>query len=97
MAQLSLDDVVWHPVTALTAALGTVSSVADVGVIDALWATIWSQTGMLFTTFSIAGWSLAPQVSFLPAGLLSQLAIVAGVLYLVKLADRFWDSFQSRL
>lgn len=90
-------DIIAHPATVLTALLGALAQIASIGVVDALWSTIWGQAGVLFTALSISGLTLGPEIAFIPDALLTQLALLAGVIYVAKLADRFLDSFQARL
>ena len=76
--------------TAIAHALGFGPVVAAVGV-------IWANISTVFTFFSLAGFTLAPAVAWLPAGPLTAAALAAAGLYLTKLGSRMLDRFDSRL
>lgn len=51
----------------------------------------------MFTAFSILGYTVAPEIPSLPAGAFKALAILFGVIAVVKILDSIWESLKRRL
>ena len=66
------------------------TSIAIIGVLS-------DQAFNLFTAFSVAGFTLAPEFEWLPAGTIQGLALFFGVVIVVKIADSVWDSIKGNL
>lgn len=56
---------------------------------------IWMSAGSLFSALSISAFTLGDAVAWLPADLLSQLALFIGVVYVMKLLHDVWRSFNE--
>lgn len=62
----------------------------------ALAAVLVDQSMNIFTAASIAGFTLAPEVPWLPAKVIQLIAIVAGSIVVVKIILSVWDRIKAR-
>jgi hypothetical protein len=76
-------DLIEHPGTIITVAVGVVSQFATLPLVDPLISVILQQSGALFTAASITGFTIAPQVEWLPVDIIQTLAIVVGALFVL--------------
>jgi len=84
----STRDIIRHPVTVLTTALASASSLFSLPFIDPLFAVLWGNLAQLFTAASISAFTIAPNIDlpFAAAGEALQItAILLGVAYAGKL------------
>lgn len=63
----------------------------------ALTNVMFADAASLFTALSIMGFTVAPELPSIPAGAFQSLALVFGVIVVVKTAERIWDSLEKRL
>jgi hypothetical protein len=82
----------------LTAVLGAIAF-DPTGAVVAILATVASSADILFTVFSIFGFTVAPEVPRFAdwAPYLQGAAIGFGILFALTLLDRFWDNLMERL
>ncbi len=93
----TLSDVVRSPVTWAAGLIPIAGKFAGVPVFMAMFDVIWANAGTAFTVASVAGWSLAPEFSFIPEGPLSILALAMGVIFLAKKGSELTDAVEDRL
>lgn len=84
MPELSLGEIIAHPASKATALVGVLGGVLKLPLLAALWAGLWGQLGTLFTVTSIFGFTVAPQVSFVPTEGSKVVALVAAGLFATK-------------
>ncbi|WP_338740382.1 hypothetical protein [Haloplanus salilacus] len=88
MAELSLREVVGHPASKATAVVGLLGGLLNLPVLGAIWAGLWTQLPTVFTVTSIFGFTVAPELSFIPTQTAKVVALlVAGLYVLKKLLD----------
>jgi hypothetical protein len=88
VAELSLREFIAHPASKATALVGVLGGVLNMPVLGVLWGGLWAQLGTVFTVLSIGGFTVAPEVSFLPTQVMKVAALVVAALYgLKKLLD----------
>ena len=97
----SIEEFAKHPVTILTAALGTVSQLFQVPFLDALIATAWSQISVLFTGMSVFAFTVIPNVDLGEWAWLGSAAesaaIVLAIGYGAKLLIQAFGQFDEEL
>jgi hypothetical protein len=91
-----LDRILTHPVTVVTAAVGTLASLVQVPVLSALVGVIWAKAGTIFAVVSVSISQLGPQIGIEPSTQQAVL-LVAGALYIGRLLDKLWDAVEVRL
>lgn len=90
-------EVVTHPIATASALVALVASVLNVPFIDAVVGVAWANAGTLFTVLSVSGFTLAPEVPWLPAEPLTIAALVAGALFVATQLDKLAESLTERL
>lgn len=88
-----------HPATILAAVLSIVGITVKAAAIHAFVGAVWAQAGTMFTVASVAAFSLIPHLP-VPGWVQSiaiAAAIVAGVLYVLKLSLRVYNRFERRI
>lgn len=97
----TLEDLVLHPVTVLSAGAVSLAHVLHLAWLDAFFAVIWGNLAPLFTAVSISAFTVVPNVDL---GVLSPLsntlqvtAIALGVAYAGKLAYGVYKEVQRKL
>lgn len=63
----------------------------------ALLSVLYSNATGLFTAASIAGFTVAPEVPYLPEGMLQGAALLFGVVVILSILGQIWDSIKDRL
>lgn len=92
-----------HPLTWTIGAVTSVIAVAfatlgdPVSAIAAILAVFSGQASNIFTAASIAGFTLAPVIGPEWAGTLQRIAVLFGIVVVVKILDSVWDSIKGRL
>lgn len=94
-----------EPVNWFLGGLGAIASVLaalafdPTGAVAAVVLTILQQAGTLFTVLSIAGFTVAPNVSSLEPYVpwLQGAAIGTGIIFGLVLLDRVWENFKERV
>ncbi len=94
---MELTDILTQPAAVATALGGALLQLLGVAWIDPFIGVLFANIGTLFTALSIAGFTIAPEVGWLPEGTLTTLTLVAAGLYVLKLLDSFVDQLQQRL
>lgn len=94
--KLSVRDIITHPLSVVSGVIATLSAFLSAPWLDALMATVWGQSGTLFTFFSVGASTIGPVLPF-PVRWLEIAAIIAAVVFALKLADRVYDHYKSRL
>ncbi|WP_049934658.1 hypothetical protein [Haloplanus natans] len=97
MTKLTLREAVSHPATVASTLVAVVGGALNLPVFGALATVAWAKAASIFTALSVAGFSLAPRVAFLPEGMLTALAIAAGLLYVAKIAYGVYQNLDTRL
>lgn len=96
MSKLTLMDLVRHPATVAAAVTGVLGGVLEVKLFAAVFAVVWQSAGTIFTAASVAGFTLCSELDFVPAcSQLQVVALLAGVVFVVKLADKVVDNFRE--
>lgn len=85
---LSLRDLLSHPASKATGLVALLGGILKLPLLAAIWAGLWGQLGTAFTVVSIFGFTVAPEVSFVPTQGAKVLALSLAALYgLKKLLD----------
>jgi|GEM_PF-2731476 len=84
MPELSLRGIIAHPVSKATAIVGVLGGVMNLPVLAAVWTTIWTQIGTVFTVTSIFGFTIAPEIPAIDTELAKIVALLAAGLYASK-------------
>ena len=94
---MSVREVLTDPLTVALSSAAALMHMLGVGWIEAVVAVVWTQLPTIFTVLSISGFTLAPELSWLPEEPLTAAALVVAGLYVVKLSDDVIDQIQERL
>ncbi len=97
MADLTLSDVVRHPVTMASALVSVLGGVLNAPVLAAVFDTVWLSAGKLFGVASLAAFTIAPEVAFLPESPLVAAALSLGAIVAVKKLRDVYKRFQTEL
>jgi len=94
---MTLKELLTQPVTVATSAGLAIAHVLGIGWIDPVITVVLANIPTIFTALSISGFTLAPEVAWLPEETLTTLALVAGGIYVLTLVDRVIDQIQTRM
>lgn len=94
---LSLREAVTHPASLATVLTGFLGGLMHLPLVAGLWAALWGSLGSLFPAASIAAFTLASEVPWLPREPLVIIALVLGALYVLKLLSKAYKKFQANL
>jgi hypothetical protein len=94
---MTLKELLTRPVTIATSGALGLAHLLGIAWIDPLIQVVIANIATIFTIFSISGFSLAPEVAWLPEETLTKLALVAGGIYVLTLVDRVIDQIQNRM
>lgn len=94
---MELTDILTQPVAVATAVGGALLQLLGVTWIDPFVGVLFANIGTLFTALSISGFTIAPEVAWLPEDTLTTLTLVAAGVYVLKLLDRFADQLGDKL
>lgn len=67
------------------------------GIVATVLTVIFSQATNLFTAGSIMGFTVAPEISWLPAWPIQAAAIGLGLIVVGKIVSGVWDRFKARV
>ena len=93
----TLTELATKPVTLATATGGALLQALGVAWIDPVVSVIFGNIGTVFTALSISGFTIAPELAWLPEDTLTTLTLVVAGLYVLKLLDRLADQIKQRL
>ena len=87
----TLGDIVQHPLTVLSGAVGAASYLFQIPFLDAFASTIWNSSGAIlqFATYL----QLAGLGGVLPGNTLQILIAVSAAIMAIKLGDGLWSRF----
>ena len=88
----TIDNVITHPLTVVSTILGLVGSIFHVPFLSALIGTIWAKAGIVFGFVSVS-----TTIGWLPAGTGQIAMTIAGAMFLGRMLERLWNSYQSRV
>lgn len=96
---MKLRDYIEHPVALISGFLGAIGLAVKPGIIMAVLMTVWGSAGTIFTASSLFAWTISPNVDALApyADIFQTLALLAALLFLLKLSDRTFDNFERNL
>lgn len=97
LTDLRPGEIVTHPWTTATVVIGVVGGVLQVPLVAALWDVLWSQAGALFAALSVTGFTLAPEVPWLPTQTIQVAALVAGGLFVLTRLHKVWTALREQL
>lgn len=84
MADLSLGEIIAHPASKAAAVVGVLGGLLNLPVLGAIWAGLWTQLPTVFTVTSIFGFTVAPELAFVPTQTAKIVALVVAGLYVLK-------------
>lgn len=93
--ELSLREVLTHPLAVATALVSALGGALGVPVFTAAWGALWATAGKAFAFVSLVAFTLAPRVDFVPEQPLVVLALVLGGIVIVKRGWRWLRSFAT--
>lgn len=97
------EDIIRDPVSWVTGGLASIGGAAYAIGADPITAgaafidVAVAQASHVFTAASIAGFTIAPTIEWIPEGTITAIALVAGAIVVLKLVGRLWDAFTDRL
>lgn len=96
---MKLSNLIDHPAAYATALFMGFSQVFHLGFAEALLSVVYGNVSMLFTAFSIAGWTVVPNVGLPPivGDSIQTLAILFALVYLFKLVTDFVEKVQEKV
>lgn len=94
---MELKQLLTQPAAVATALGGALLQLLGVTWIDPFIGVLFANIGTLFTALSISGFTIAPEVAWLPEDTLTTLTLVAAGVYVLKLLDRFADQLGDKL
>lgn len=97
MSQISVNEFVRNPVTLVAAGFTAATSLLQVKVLTVVAGYLWGHIGELFTIMSLAGFTVAENVDFLPEDPLIVAAVLTGVAYGAKKAYEMATELEDEL
>lgn len=94
---MSMKDILTQPIAVATATGGALLQLLGVTWIDPFASVLLANIGTLFTALSISGFTIAPEVAWIPEDTLTTLTLIAAAVYVLKLLDSFADQLKERL
>jgi len=94
---MNMKELLTKPVTIATSSGLAIAHMLGIGWADAVLSVVLANISMIFTALSISGFTLAPEVAWLPEETLTTLAIAAGAVYVLILVDRVIDQIENKV
>jgi hypothetical protein len=94
---MNVKELLTKPVTVATSVGIAIAHALGVAWVDPFISVVLANISTIFTALSISGFTLAPEVAWLPQETLTTLALVAGGLYVLRLVDRVIDQLATQL
>jgi|GEM_PF-6198205 len=94
---MELRELLTQPVAVATAAGGALLQLLGVTWLDPAVSVLFANIGTLFTALSISGFTIAPELAWLPEDTLTTLTLIVAGLYVLKLLDSLADQLKQRL
>lgn len=85
------------PLAVVSAVLAAVAHLFQFGPVDAFAATIWAQSGMLFTATSVATEKFAAMLPMVSTAQMETASTILGLVFIAKILDETWDGLAHRL
>lgn len=92
-------DLLSNPLTWLSALAGGALQYMELLHLDILLdlgVVVWGQAGALFSAFSIAGFTLAPNLEWVPTGAVETAALLLGAVFVLKKLSGVMDGARDR-
>lgn len=93
----SFERILLHPITTASAVFAFAANFLNITLIDAVWAVLWNNAGTLFTVLSVSGFTLAPNIPWIPGNPLNVAALLAGALFVATQLNKLAEAFAERL
>ncbi len=97
MKTTSFREVVRHPVTLAAGAFSAGTALTQWKVLSVVGVYLLNHVGELFTIASLAGFTVAPNLPFIPETPLVVLAVVTGVAFLAKKLYEMYGEIDAKL
>jgi len=97
MKPTSFREFVRHPVTLAAGAFSAATAVTQWKVLSVVGVYLLNHVGELFTIASLAGFTVAPNLPFVPETPLVVLAVITGLAFLAKKLYEMYVEIQSKL
>jgi uncharacterized metal-binding protein len=94
---MNVKELLTKPVTVATSAGVGLAHGLGITWLDPLVSVLLANLSTLFTALSITGFTIAPEVAWLPEETLTTLALVVAGLYVATLLDSLLDKLQTKL
>ncbi|WP_049982039.1 hypothetical protein [Halorubrum sp. BV1] len=94
---MELRDLLTQPTAVATATGGALLQLLGVTWLDPVASVVVANIGTVFTALSISGFTIAPEVAWLPEEMLTKLTLLAAAVYVVTLLDRLSDQLKQKL
>ncbi|TKX78437.1 hypothetical protein EXE53_21180 [Halorubrum sp. SD626R] len=94
---MELKHILTEPKTVATATGGALLQLLGVTWLDPVASVVVANIGTVFTALSISGFTIAPEVAWIPEGALTKLTLLAAAVYVVKLLDNLSDELKQKL
>lgn len=94
---MELKQILTEPKAVATATGGALLQLLGVTWLDPVASVVVANIGTVFTALSISGFTIAPEVAWIPEGALTKLTLLAAAVYVVKLLDSLSDQLKQKL
>ncbi|TKX82047.1 hypothetical protein [Halorubrum sp. SD626R] len=94
---MELRELLTEPKAVATATGGALLQLLGVTWLDPVASVVVANIGTVFTALSISGFTIAPEVAWIPEGALTKLTLLAAAVYVVKLLDSLSDQLKQKL
>lgn len=98
LTSFARDPIKWL-VGAVVAFFSVVTAIAldPTGSVATIALSLIDQAGLIFTAASITGFTLAPEISWIPKREIQAIAIIFGIIVVAGVIDKVWDNLKERL
>lgn len=94
---MEIRELLTEPRAVATATGGALLQLLGITWLDPVASVVVANIGTVFTALSISGFTIAPEVAWIPEGALTKLTLLAAAVYVVKLLDSLSDQLKQKL
>lgn len=97
MKPLQFRELIRHPITLAIGGFASATTLVQIKALTIIGAYFWAHLGEVFTITSLAGFTVAPNVAFVPEGPLIVFAVLTGIAYGVKKLYEMYTDLDRQL
>jgi hypothetical protein len=94
---MEIKELLTEPKAVATATGGALLQLLGVTWVDPVASVVIANIGTVFTALSISGFTIAPEVAWIPEGALTKLTLLAAAVYVLKLLDSLSDQLKQKI